>query len=94
MHGNRRTNPSGIDILEFPFNRIRLRKNANLERTRLFSSFKSLSDGMFGVEGSRFDTRCIHSILRVAGGGLGSCSDAPERGQDSGWCPQSQFGLP
>lgn len=62
MHGKSRTNPSGIDILEFPFNRILLRKNANLERTRLFSSLKSFSEGILGVEGSCFDICCTHPI--------------------------------
>jgi hypothetical protein len=31
MLGNSRTNPSGMEMDEFPFNRIRLRKKDNLD---------------------------------------------------------------
>lgn len=30
IHGNSKTTPSGMEMEEFPFNRIRLLKNANL----------------------------------------------------------------
>ena len=32
IHGNRSTKPIGMDIFELPFSRIRLLKNADLEK--------------------------------------------------------------
>lgn len=53
MHGKRRTKPSGIDMDELPFIRIRRRKNDNRGKPRPFSFLKSSRDGMLGVEGIR-----------------------------------------
>jgi hypothetical protein len=50
MHGNRRTTPSGIDIFEFPRNRIRLRKNANLAVQFSLSHDISPKEGSFSRE--------------------------------------------
>ena len=56
--GKRRTNPSGIDIDEFPFSRIRRRRNDNLGSIRPFSREKSSRDGRLGEEGIRFVIFC------------------------------------
>jgi len=57
-HGKRRTNPSGIDIDELPFRRIRRRRNDNLGSNRPFSREKSSRDGRLGEEGIRFVIFC------------------------------------
>lgn len=54
IHGNRSTAPSGIDIFEFPFKRIRRRKKANLDDIRSFSCEGSFNGGGFAVDGIRF----------------------------------------
>lgn len=53
IHGNRSTAPSGIEIFELPFSRMRLLKNDNLGINRSFSSVKSTREGRDGVDGSR-----------------------------------------
>ena len=53
IHGNRSTAPSGIEIFELPFSRMRLLKNDNLGMNRSFSSVKSVKEGRDGVDGSR-----------------------------------------
>jgi hypothetical protein len=64
-HGKRRTNPSGIDIEEFRFSRILLRKNDNLGTNRPFSREMSSRVGRFGEEGIRFEIFCISPIDAV-----------------------------
>ena len=50
--GKNSTTPSGIDILELPFTRIRLLKNDNLAVKRCFSLENSSKDGKLGDEGN------------------------------------------
>lgn len=52
--GNKSTAPSGIDIFELPFKRIRLLKKANLGKIRSFRRLISSKDGRLGDEGIRF----------------------------------------
>ena len=52
-HGNNSTAPSGTEIFELPFSRIRLLKKDNLGANRSFSSVKSAREGREGVDGSR-----------------------------------------
>ena len=63
MHGKRRTNPNGIDIFEFPFNRIRRRKNDNLGSILFFSLLSSSVLDRAGAEGSLFARRCMKLIV-------------------------------
>lgn len=56
-HGNSKTKPSGIEMEELPFNRMRRLKKANLGRTWLFSREASSTDGSVGAEGKRFIIR-------------------------------------
>lgn len=65
MHGNSSTKPSGIEIDELPFRRMRLRKNDNRGRLRPFSVLKSSSDGMFGVEGIRLTSPCTKPMAEA-----------------------------
>lgn len=53
IHGNSNTAPSGTDILELPFSRMRLLKNDNLGTNRSFSLVRSSRDGRAGVDGIR-----------------------------------------
>ena len=53
IHGNNSTAPSGTEIFELPFNRMRLLKKDNLGTNRSFSSVKSAREGREGAEGSR-----------------------------------------
>lgn len=55
IHGNAITAPSGTDIFEFPFSRIRLLKNDSLgvKFARVFSSVRSDREGRDAVEGIR-----------------------------------------
>jgi hypothetical protein len=55
--GKRSKNPRGIDIEEFPFNLMRLRKNDNLGEARAFSFFQSSVVGTCGTVGTRFHIR-------------------------------------
>lgn len=50
--GNNKTTPSGMDIDEFPFNRIRRRRKANRGDNRVFE--RSSSEGIFDLEGKRW----------------------------------------
>jgi len=62
MHGNSRTTPRGIEMLELPFNRNGRRKNANLELVFGFV-LTSSSVGMGGdVEGILLRTLCTKPI--------------------------------
>lgn len=54
ISGNNNKAAKGTDTFEFPFNRIRLLKKANLGNNRSFCLPKSSSEGMFGDEGIRF----------------------------------------
>ena len=64
MHGNRRTTPSGIEMLELPRNRIRLFKKLT-DFGEIFSADFDISSslGMVGVEGKRFFTLCRRSMV-------------------------------
>ena len=53
IHGNSNTAPSGTEIFELPFSRIRLLKKDNLGASRSFSLLRSSRDGRAGVEGIR-----------------------------------------
>lgn len=53
IHGNSNTAPSGTEIFELPFNRMRLLKKDNLGTNRSFSLLRSSRDGRAGVEGIR-----------------------------------------
>lgn len=53
IHGNSNTAPSGTEILELPFSRMRLLKKDNLGINRSFSLLRSSRDGRAGVEGNR-----------------------------------------
>lgn len=54
IQGKRSTAPSGIDIFELPFSRIRRRKKASLGDRRSVSPERSLREGRFGDDGIRF----------------------------------------
>ena len=53
IHGNSNTAPSGTEIFELPFSRMRLLKKDNLGVNRSFSLLRSSRDGRAGVEGIR-----------------------------------------
>ena len=53
IQGNSNTAPSGTEIFELPFSRMRLLKKDNLGANRSFSLLRSSSDGRAGVEGIR-----------------------------------------
>lgn len=53
IHGNSNTAPSGTEIFELPFSRMRLLKKDNLGANRSFSLLRSSRDGRAGVEGIR-----------------------------------------
>lgn len=55
--GKRSKKLSGIDMEEFPFNRIRLRKKDNFDWERGFSCFQSSVAGSEGMAGKRFSRR-------------------------------------
>jgi hypothetical protein len=74
MQGNSKTNPSGIEIDELPFKRIRLRKNDNRGKRLPFSFLKSSRDGIFGVEGIRFTSPCTRPMAKSPLG-VFSCKD-------------------
>ena len=65
IQGNRSTAPNGTEILELPFNRIRLLKKDNLGVIRAFSLLRSDKEGREGVEGMRL---AILWINPMAGG--------------------------
>ena len=56
MQGKSSTAPNGTDILELPFNRMRLLKKESLGVMRDFSLLRSDSDASEGVEGIRLDS--------------------------------------
>lgn len=53
MHGNSNTAPSGTEIFELPFSRMRLLKKDSLGTNGSFSLLRSSRDGKAGVEGIR-----------------------------------------
>ena len=53
IHGNSNTAPSGTEIFELPFSRMRLLKKDNLGTKRSFSLLRSSIDGNAAVEGIR-----------------------------------------
>jgi hypothetical protein len=55
IHGNSRTTPRGIEMLELPLNRSGRRKKANLDVAFVFDLTSSI-EGRFGDEGIRFMT--------------------------------------
>lgn len=68
MHGNKRTNPSGIDIFELPFIRMRRLKRENRgSEGSLFSLFHSFfhsfTEGKLAEEGMPFLSRCRKLII-------------------------------
>ena len=62
IHGNKSTAPSGTEIFELPFNRIRLLKNDSLGTIRFFSLPRSEKEGMVAVEGIRLIKPCTKPI--------------------------------
>ena len=64
-HGNSNTTPSGTEIFELPFNRMRLLKKDNLGANRSFSLLRSSRDGRAGVEGMRL-MRLLTNPMAVA----------------------------
>jgi hypothetical protein len=66
MQGNSRTKPSGIEIDELPFIRIRRRKNDNRGKPRPLSVLKSFRDGMLGAEGIRLTSPCTKPIAETS----------------------------
>lgn len=61
--GNSNRKPRGIDIEEFPFSLIRLRKNDNRDTDFGFSFFHSSTAG---VEGRRLYSRCNSPMFMSA----------------------------
>jgi len=61
MHGNKRTTPNGIAMLELPLNLSGRRKKANLEVCLGFILTSSIT-GRLGAEGKRFQTLCTKPI--------------------------------
>jgi hypothetical protein len=62
--GKRRRKPSGIDMDEFPFNLMRLRKKDSRESALGFSSFQSAAWGAEETEGRRLYSRCTKPIMK------------------------------
>ena len=63
--GNRSTAPRGIDIFEFPFKRMRRRKNDNLDEMRVLSRGGSSRGGGLGMDGIRLTSFCTKPILSL-----------------------------
>ena len=64
-HGNSNTAPSGTEIFELPFNRMRLLKKDNRGANRSFSLLRSSRDGRAGVDGMRL-MRLLTNPMAVA----------------------------
>ena len=62
IHGNSRTTPNGIEMLELPFNLSGRLKKANLEDPLLLD-FPSSVEGRSGAVGNRFQTLCTKPIV-------------------------------
>jgi hypothetical protein len=92
IHGNRSTKPSGIEMDELPFSRIRRRKNDNRGKVRPFSFLKSSRDGMFGVEGIRLTSPCTkpmaESVTSVDNHTTFSRGQLVKERRSSGWIVQ------
>ena len=66
MLGNRRTNPSGIEMDEFGFSFIRLLKKDNLENPLLaFDVFRSSRPGAAGMYGTFFINLCTKPLAEL-----------------------------
>ena len=66
MQGNNSTTPSGIDMLELPFNRSGRRKKASLDDGLDFPFiFESSSVGRSADDGRRFMILCTKPILTL-----------------------------
>lgn len=61
--GKRSRKPSGIDMEEFPFSLIRLRKNDSLGSVLGFSFFQSAGSGTDESEGRRLTRRCTNPMI-------------------------------
>ena len=79
IHGNNSTAPSGTEIFELPFNRMRLLKKDDLGMKRSFSSVKSTSEGREGAEGSRF-TRFLAKPIPTTSLGQQAQKERPGEG--------------
>lgn len=64
MHGNISTTPSGMEMLELPFNRKGRRKNASLDEFLVFV-FNSSIVGILGDGGRRLRARRTTSMAAV-----------------------------
>lgn len=62
--GKRSKKPKGIDMDEFPFSLIRLRKKESLGSVLDFSFFHSSAAGAVEIAGRRLTSRCTKPILR------------------------------
>lgn len=65
IHGNNKTTPRGIEMLELPLNLSGRRKNASLILVFDLDVFPSSAVGRFGAEGRRFITLCTNPIAAV-----------------------------
>ena len=63
MHGNKRTTPRGIEMLELTRSRNGRLKNASLEV--IFFDFFSSTEGRLGEAGRRFSTLCTKPIYAI-----------------------------
>lgn len=66
IHGNKRTTPSGIEILELPLSRSGRLKKASLDEIFGFSlAFSTDGRSALAAEGMRFHTLCTKAIGNV-----------------------------
>ena len=63
IQGNKSTAPSGMDIFEFPFKRIRRRKKASPGDIRSFCRERSPKEGSFSREGRFGDEGILFAIF-------------------------------
>ena len=66
IHGNSNTAPSGTEIFELPFSRMRLLKKDSLGASRSFSLVRSSREGRDGVEGIRLIRLLTNPIAAVS----------------------------
>lgn len=66
IQGNKSTAPSGTEIFELPFSRMRLLKKDSLGVDRSFSLLRSAREGRAAVEGIRFVRPCMKPILATS----------------------------
>ena len=84
IHGNSNTAPSGTEIFELPFNRMRLLKKDNLGTNRSFSLLRSSRDGRAGVEGIRLMRLLTNPMAAKTLGGLKREQSEPQERAVSG----------